>query len=221
MFKHILLSLSQLLWGEKLMENKQKNQSTQTKQDAKQDTPKDNADFSALQQQIASKDAIIQEYTNQLKRLQAEFENYMKRAEKERTQVIQFANEKLILKLLSVLDNFEHTLDNLKKMSADKEITSGIEIVAKEFNKILETEGLKQITAKECKFDPYMHEVITCINKTDCPENTIVEEVQKGYTLSGRTIRYSKVIISKVLQQKTVQPEQEKTQTQQTQNGGK
>ena len=115
-------------------------------------------------------------------------------------------------------DNFEHAIENIKKTQASSEIITGIEIVSKEFNKILEGEGLKPINTKECAFNPYLHEVVTCIKKDDCPENTIVQEIQKGYTLENKTIRYSKVIISK-----PIKNEQKNEQTKQTQqiHGGK
>ena len=184
-----------------MAETKQKEQADNNKNQQKQQPPvvKEPA---SVQKQLAEKDALIQEYTNQLKRLQAEFENYMKRQEKERHEFVQFATEKLISKLLVIIDSFEHAVEHLKKIAAQHDIVSGIEMVAKEFTKILEGEGLKQIHAKGNKFDPYSHEVVTCVHKNDCQEDTVVEEVQKGYKLGNKTIRYAKVIISKQKQNK-------------------
>ncbi len=177
------------------------------KDNQKEQSQKPADDF---QKQIAQKDAVISDYTNHLKRLQAEFENFMKRAEKERSEMIAYSNEKLISKLLVVLDNFEHAIEHLKKI-ASTDIVNGVEMVSKEFTKILEGEGLKKICAKGCKFDPYLHEVVTCIAKGDCPEDTVVEEVQTGYTIGKKTIRCSKVIISKMPKQNT---KENKTQSQ-------
>ena len=170
---------------------------TTQKQQINQEKKPENNEKQTNQKEKDSKDIIIQEYTNQLKRLQAEFENYVKRAEKERTDTIKYANEKLLLKLLSVTDNFEHAIENIKKTQASSEIITGIEIVSKEFNKILENEGIKPINTNRCIFDPYLHEAVTCAKNDDCPENMIMQEIQKGYTLKNRTIRYSKVIINK------------------------
>ncbi|MBI4140934.1 nucleotide exchange factor GrpE [Candidatus Woesearchaeota archaeon] len=158
---------------------------------------KNGSDVVAVKEQLLQKDAVIADYTNQLKRLQAEFENYLKRADKERQEFITFANENLIKKLLIVVDDVDRALEQLKKSGADEAIVNGIAMVAQGFHNTLATEGLKQIDAKGQKFDPFVHEVVTCINRDDCPENTVVEELQKGYLLGSRAIRFSKVIISK------------------------
>ena len=84
----------------------------------------------------------------------------------------------------------------------------GFSMVAQEFNNILVAEGLRPIEAKGKLFDPYMHEVVTCVANDDCPDNTVLEEVQKGYLFGSHAIRYAKVIVSK------------QTQKQQTQEGG-
>ena len=190
MFKPFLSSLSKPNKGEKLAENKQK-ESKETNEDKGNE----------LQKNLEQKDAIIEDFTNNLKRLQAEFENYIKRADKERKELVQLANEKLISKLLVIVDSFGHAIENLNKISASKEIIGGIQMVASEFNKILSAEGLKEFHAKGCKFDPYLHEVVTCVQKDDSPEDTVIEEVQTGFKLGNKTIRYAKVISSKQKQQ--------------------
>lgn len=187
LFTYFLLSLNQQ--GDVVNEDKQNAQKKE--KDIKTDKS------ALLQKELAEKESIIQDYTSQLKRLQAEFENYVKRSDKERSELVQVANAKLISKLLVVLDNFNHAFEHLKKISASQEVINGVEMVSKEFAKILENEGLKEIHAKGCKFDPYLHEVITCVTKNDCDEDTVVDEVQKGYSLGSRTIRFAKVIVSK------------------------
>lgn len=167
--------------------------------DKKEQSANVEIDLTDFKKQLAEKDAIIVDYTNHLKRLQAEFENYVKRIEKDRAELIHFAGEKIILKLLIVVDDFERAIEQMKKTSAPQQFVDGIEMVSKEFHKVLSAEGLQGIEAKGKKFDPYLHEVVTCVCRDDCAENTIVEEVQKGYLLGSRAIRYSKVIISKPL----------------------
>lgn len=162
-----------------------------------QQNKKDTTELTVLKEQLANKDTIIADYTNQLKRLQAEFENYVKRADKERKEFVVFANENIIKKLLLIVDDFERALEQLKKSGVHETVSKGIEMVAQEFHNILSTEGLKPIDVKGKLFDPYLHEVVTCIVADDCPENTVVEEVQKGYLLGNRVIRFSKVIITK------------------------
>ncbi len=162
-----------------------------------QQNKKETTETNVLKEQLVQKDVVIEDYTNQLKRLQAEFENFVKRVDKERKELIVFSNENLIKKLLIVVDDFERAVEQLKKANVDETVMKGIELVAQGFNNILATEGLKQIDAKGKLFDPFVHEVVTCIVNDNCPENTVIEEIQKGYLLGNRPLRCAKVIISK------------------------
>ncbi len=133
------------------------------------------------------------EYTNTLKRLQADFENYIKRSEKEKEEMTQYSNHKLISKLLNVMDDFEKTLDVTKEVN--KEIGEGIKMVYKNLNKVLHEEGVVQINATGNKLDPFKHEVIDIINGDE--DDLVVEELQRGYMLKNKVLRPSKVRISK------------------------
>ncbi|MBS3087348.1 nucleotide exchange factor GrpE [Candidatus Pacearchaeota archaeon] len=123
--------------------------------------------------------------TEQLQRLQAEFENFRKRTEKEKTQIKINANENLISELLPILDNFELSL----KHNEDK----GIALIYDELNKVLEKQGLKKIDTT-ITFDPKFHEAL--IQVEGKVQGAILEELQKGYTLNERLLRASKVKIS-------------------------
>lgn len=129
------------------------------------------------------------EYLEQLQRLQAEFENFRKRTEKERQAIFLNANEDLIVKLLGVLDNFELALKHV-----DDE---GIKMIYSELYSILENEGLKPIKA-EGKFDPRVHEAL--IQEDGEEDEKIIEELQKGYMLNDKVIRHSKVKITKMVE---------------------
>lgn len=131
------------------------------------------------------------DYLERLQRLQAEFENFRKRTEKERLEILKNANEDLIIKLLSVLDNFELALKNIN----DK----GVSMIYSELHSILEKEGLKTIETKG-KFNPKKHEVL--IQEAGEEDENILEEIQKGYTLNNKVIKASKVKISKVMENK-------------------
>jgi len=135
--------------------------------------------------------AQVEDYTTQLKRLQAEFENYIKRVEKERTQFSKFATEKLCLKLLTVLDEFEQALKNIK----DKDTKKGVQMIYHNLSKSLLEEGIKPIHAMHEKFDPYKHEVLSKVDGEK--EDIVLEEIQKGYTMHDKVIRHAKVKISK------------------------
>ena len=130
-------------------------------------------------------------HLEQLQRLQAEFENFRKRTEKEQKIIFKNANEDLIIKLLNILDNFELALEHLD----DK----GINMIYSELYDILENEGLKAIKA-EGKFDPRIHEAL--IQEEGEEDEKIIEELLKGYTLNDKVIRPSKVKITKIMEKK-------------------
>ncbi|VVB81278.1 Protein GrpE [uncultured archaeon] len=144
--------------------------------------------------ELAKKEAQIADYTEHLKRLQAEFENYCKRVEKERKDVASFASERLVVKLLLVIDDFERALPQLK--SVPEPTRKGIEMIFRNLHKMLDEECVQAIPSVGQKFDPYKHEVLMQV-ESDQPEDVIVEELQKGYTMNGKVIRYAKVKISK------------------------
>lgn len=138
------------------------------------------------------KQALIDELTNTLKRLQAEFENYKKRCDKDNANFIRLANEELIKELLPVLDHFELALKNSRQKD---EFYKGMELIYSQLVGVLQDNGLKCIGC-ECKFDPYYHEVLLT-EESDKENNSILEELQKGYTLNDKVIRNSKVKIAK------------------------
>ena len=128
---------------------------------------------------------LKEEYLDHLRRLKAEFENYQKRIDKERIEIIKFAKEDLIINLLEILDNFEKALKN-------KDNKEGIELIYKQLKETIEKEGVMEI--KENTFNPEKHEVILV---EEGEENKILEEFQKGYTLHNKTIRTAKVKVGK------------------------
>lgn len=146
-----------------------------------------------IKQELTKKEAQLADYTDHLKRLQAEFENYCKRVEKERKEYAGMASEKLIVKLLLIIDDFERALATLKDVP--EEARKGIEMISKNLHKILHEEHVEHIKSVGQKFDPYKHEVLLKI-ESEQPEDVVVEELQKGYALNGKVIRYAKVKVS-------------------------
>ncbi|MAG50403.1 nucleotide exchange factor GrpE [archaeon] len=131
---------------------------------------------------------------DELKIVQAEFENTLKRVEKEKQGIVDYASQSIVIKLLPILDDFESALKAVKK-SKEKEMVEGLEILYNQFYSVLQENGLKQINSKNEIFDPYKHEVIQKINSKE-PEGMIVEEIQKGYYFKNRVVRHTKVKIS-------------------------
>ena len=143
----------------------------------------------------ASPDEQIKDLTDTLQRLQAEFENYKKRVEKENASFRQFASAQLIDKLLPIIDSFEMALRNA---DGGEKFSQGMKLIFGQLYDLLEKEGLRPIMAVGQKFDPYRHEVLLT-EKTDKEEGDerVVEELQKGYMLHDRVLRYAKVKITK------------------------
>ncbi|MGV8150220.1 MAG: nucleotide exchange factor GrpE [Candidatus Woesearchaeota archaeon] len=139
----------------------------------------------------------LEELTNTLKRLQAEFENYKKRQEKENIQLIKNSNAILIKNILPVLDSFELALKENKTENPEIEkYRKGLEMIYTQLFSILKEQGLRIIETKDNKFDPYKHEVML-VKETDKEEDIILQEFQKGYMLNDIVLRHSKVMISK------------------------
>lgn len=139
------------------------------------------------------KEDKIKELTETLQRLQAEFENYKKRVEKEKSDFVKYSKAELISKLLPILDSFELALKNNKD---PKGFEKGVELIFSQLYQTLEQEGVKPIKALSDKFDPYKHEVLLK-EKSDKEEDIVLEELQKGYMLNDKVIRHSKVKVSK------------------------
>jgi len=134
----------------------------------------------------------LQEYENDLKRIQAEFENFQKRTEKEKNELLKYASHKLIIKLISLKEDFDMALGN----SEDKEkLIDGLKLIKKEFEKLFEEEEVKYIEVMNKKYDPFVHEIIQKII-SDEEEGKIIEEIQKGYYYKDKIIRNPKVKIS-------------------------
>jgi molecular chaperone GrpE len=148
-----------------------------------------------LEKELEEKTKLAEERLNQLRYLQADFENYRKNFEKEKEKIIELANENLIKELLVIVEDFERAL---KSMENDKH-KEGLAILHKKFLKVLENYGLKKIEAVGKKFDPYFHEALLK-EKSDKEDGIILEEIQPGYMLKSKVIRHSKV---KVAENKT------------------
>jgi len=144
-----------------------------------------------LQKELEEKTKLAEEKLNQLKYLQADFENYRKNFEKERGKIIELANENLIKELLIIIDDFERALNSIEN-EKNKE---GLIMLHKNFFKVLETYGLKKIEAMGKKFDPYHHEALLK-EKSDKEDGIILEEIQPGYMLKSKIIRHSKVKVA-------------------------
>jgi molecular chaperone GrpE len=158
---------------------------------------RDELDMAVRQNLESEKKAA--EYLDRVKRLQAEMENLQKITRRQVEAVTSLASERLLIKLLPSLDAIQQAV---KIATSDKslppdEIAVGLRMLQQQLADVLRTEGLEEIAAVGQPLNPEKHEVVSYVENDAEPENTVVEEVRKGYMLNGKVIRPSLVVVSK------------------------
>lgn len=128
----------------------------------------------------------------------AEMDNYRKRMEREKENLVKYGNERVLSDLLAVVDNFERTIDMLKPDQDPKikNIVTGIDMVQKQFLDTLTKHGLTPVQSVGKEFDPNFHEAMAQEYAEGTKPNHVIKEFQKGYTLNGRLIRAAKVVVA-------------------------
>lgn len=139
--------------------------------------------------------ARAQEATDQYLRLLAEFDNFRKRSRREYDQLLEYASEKVLSAVLPVLDDFDRTLTAMEKTDNLSSIKEGITMVTNKLQKTLEKEGLNLIDSVGADFDSKLHEAIHSVEVPDEKKGKVLEQVEKGYRLKDKVIRYAKVIV--------------------------
>jgi len=128
-------------------------------------------------------------------RLMADYQNFKKRTEKEKSDIYAFANEKIARELLEVIDNFERAMDHTAD-SSDKNLVSGMTAIFKQLKGVLEKNGIAELLADGQEFDPSLHHAVSTENTEDFQSGHVVETLQKGYTLKGKVIRPAMVKVA-------------------------
>jgi molecular chaperone GrpE len=128
-------------------------------------------------------------------RSQADFENYKKRAAREKEEAIKYANSSLLERLLAIVDNFELGLAAAKGEGEESPVYYGMMLVLKQLNDFLAENGLEPIEAEGKKFDPNLHEAIAH-QPSDFPEGTVIRQTRRGYRFKDRLLRPSHVVVS-------------------------
>ena len=152
-----------------------------------------NEELQKKDEKIQNMEDKVNDYHSQVLRLQADFDNYKKRSEKEFKEYVKYANEGLILKVIDAYEDLERAL----KADQSHDLKEGVKMIHKKLKDILEGEGLCEIEAKGEKFDPYKHEALMVEDHKDYDEGSVIEELGKGYTLDSKVIKYSKVKVCK------------------------
>jgi molecular chaperone GrpE len=135
------------------------------------------------------------ELNDRFLRLYAEFDNYRRRSNKEKVDIISNANEKLLVELISSLDDFERAIENNEKSDDINAIKEGFKLIFNKFKSTLEAKGLKEMNAKGEDFNSDIHEAIANIPGDEKMKGKVIDNVEKGYYLNDKVIRFAKVVV--------------------------
>ena len=179
-------------------ENIQNEEQLKEEPEAEEQEPKDTSgayDEGSEEKEETCEEAKEDEDLNtKYLRLMADFQNYKKRTEMQKSEIHAYANEKIVLKLIEVMDNFERALG--ADASEGDSFKQGIEMIFKQLSDVLTDAGVKEIEAESTVFDPNFHNAVM-MEDTDKVESGMVSEVlQKGYTLNGKVIRPAMVKVA-------------------------
>ena len=165
---------------------------------------------SSAEEKISEEDKKIIELENQVAELKdrflrkaAEFENYKRRTENDQLNLFKYAAESFIIKLLSIIDDFERSLEHID--SADDALKEGIKLVYDKLMKILDDQGVKKIDSVGKPFDVHYHEALMQKKDDKAEPHTVLEELEKGYLYKDRVIRHAKVVVSEDTSEESVE----------------
>lgn len=180
-------------------ESKVKDEKEETPSESKEESSQEDAEceddeLAKLKKDLEEKNEEIIELKSHIQRLQADFDNFRKQNDKQKQDLIKFANEGLIVKFLDVYEDMERALEN---STNEEELREGLELIYSKMKNTLEKEGVEEIPAVGEKFDPFKHEALLTVDSPDHENNEIVDELMKGYTLKDKVIKYSKVRVCK------------------------
>ncbi len=162
--------------------------------------PQDGSEAGALKAALAEREAESKGLLDQLLRLKAEFENYRRRVDREKADLVRFGKAELLARLLPLYDLLLTAHGHLQEHQADgkaKPLAEGMELIFKEFNRLFEAEGVRPMAAVGKPFDPHGQEALGAVETADQPDGSVVDELQRGYMLGDRVLRPAKVRIAK------------------------
>ena len=145
---------------------------------------------------IAELEGQLKEWQDKLLRKAAEFENYKRRTENDQFNLINYAAESFIIKLLNVVDDFERSMEHIDDIDNNKAVKEGIKLVYEKLLKLLNEQGVKKMQTKGQPFSVDYHDALMQRKDDSVPPHTVLEEVESGYLYRDKVIRHAKVIVS-------------------------
>ena len=164
---------------------------------ANPDEQVDIAEAPAPDDEVVKLKADLDEQKDKYLRLAAEFENYKRRSSKERLELIQTAGKEVIISMLQVLDDCDRAEKQMQETNDIDQVKEGVQLVFNKLRKTLQAQGLKAMESVNTDFDVEKHEAITEIPVDENLKGKVVDEIEKGYYLNDKLIRFAKVIVGK------------------------
>lgn len=189
------------------MENEEMKDETVEQQESTETTEQETAKKNDAEQTEETNETTqddeltaIQKELEELKdkhlRLQAEFDNYRRRTLKEKADLIATAGEKVLVNILPVVDDLDRAMESIGTAQDIDAVREGLDLIVNKFQSFLKSNGVSEIEAKELDFDADKHEAVTKFPApTEDLKGKVIDVVQKGYTLNGKVIRFSKVVV--------------------------
>lgn len=145
---------------------------------------------------IAELESQVKELQDKLLRKAAEFENYKRRTENDQFNLISYAAESFITKLLPIVDDFERSMTHIDELEKSKSVQDGIKLVYEKLHKLLNEQGVKKMQTKGEAFNVNYHDALMQKKDDSVPPHTVLEEIESGYLYRDKVIRHAKVIVS-------------------------
>lgn len=173
-----------------LNNNEQEEQNQQMKESNQEINPEE------LQKRIEELEKESNEWKEKFLRKAAEFENYKRRTENDQLNLINYAAESFIKKILPIVDDFERSLEHINDSNDYEKLKEGVQLIYNKLVKVLEEQGVKKIDAVGKPFDVEYHEALMQREDPSVPPHTVLDELEKGYMYRDKVIRHSKVVVS-------------------------
>jgi len=166
------------------------------KSDAADNEYSDSGMIDATDSKIVELESQLKDIQDKLLRKAAEFENYKRRTENDQFNLINYAAESFIIKLLPIVDDFQRSMDHIDDLEKSKSVKDGIKLVYEKLHKLLNEQGIKKMQTKGEPFNVNYHDALMQKKDDSVPSHTVLEEIEPGYIYRDKVIRHAKVIVS-------------------------
>lgn len=176
--------------------NKNLNQNEKEEQNQKMNETNKEVNVEELQRRIEELEKESNEWKEKFLRKAAEFENYKRRTENDQLNLLNYAAESFIKKILPIVDDFERSLEHINDSNDYEKLKEGVQLIYNKLIKVLDEQGVKKIEAVGKPFNVEFHEALMQREDPSVPPHTVLDELEKGYMYRDKVIRHSKVVVS-------------------------